>query len=751
MTEQKVGVRLDLDARELLKGLDDASKAWRKYVNALSRVYPTQESVGKALENTTDRLKELKHSTTELTIAQEVEREGLHKLADGLRDVQKIYKEQAARAADYARAQAEAAKRAASEINRAWAAREKAAKATARAEEEGARKVAAANKEAARQAKASADEADRAAVKKARAADQATRAQGRYNNSLKAGAKKLLLWAVGAASAYRMFMKIRRALQETFKEIYENTEEYKRLAAATDKVKVSLITVLGTESDILRFLDSAATFANNLADGFAELMATAHGLATFMDVMRETGNVTLAAAAALQKQSDVLETYQANVLKATDDTEDFSKAIDKLVSIAQRWAEAQDEFNERQRKAGTEHWAHMADIRDTYFDKIRDADEKYQDAITDANAKAAKAREKAWAKYYSRVKQIQKRAQRDIQKLIDQHNLRQKHAKQSYDLSMLQSERLYQYQRGMLVAEGDVLAIEDLDARYELEKQAREENYELQRQQAEAMFQLQLKYQKEANRDLIVALRASLQEQLAEIEAARRERIAEAEDEHAEDKADADKWRVEEMADEDERHAKQLEANAKYLEDMRKQTAKSLADLGIEWGLSADQITAIVTEVMGPDGELDRLIRQAMSNQETYAAQFRDAWVSAIDAATEALSRWSGAMSAAGGGSGGYGGGRGYSTRGRQYGGEDIVSTPTWFMVGEAGPERVSVQPLSPIGGALSLGWSGGPIPVHGSGEFSNADLSGIGDAIAQGIVLTMRDQVLSYRGQRGY
>jgi hypothetical protein len=565
----------------------------------------------------------------------------------------------------------------------------------------------------------------------------------------------MLLWGIGAASAYRMFMKIRRALEDTFKSIYENTEEYKRLAAATDKVKVSLLTVLGTESDILRFLDSAAKFANDLADGFAELMAAAHGLVTFYNVLDRTLDVTLAASAALQKQNNVLKTYQANVLKAADDTENFDKAIDKLVSTAQRWASAQDEFNERQRKAGTEHWARMADIRDDYFDKIRDADEKYQDAIDDANAKAAKAREKAWSRYYKRIKQLQKRAQRDVQKLIDQHNLRMKHAKQRYDLALLQSERLYQYQRGLLVAEGDVLAIEDLDARHELEEQAREENFRLQMQQAEALFQLQLKDQKEANRDMVVALRASLQEQLAEREANRRERVAEAEEERAEDKADADEWRKEEMADEQDRYDKQLKANAEYLADMRAQTAKSLADIAREYDLSADEVNAIWSKVMGYDGEIATLTKQTVSLQETLATQFRDAWVNSLNAVTQAALQWSGAMAAAGGGGGGFGGRRTYPSdgrwRGRQYGGEDIVSTPTWFLAGEAGPEQVSVQPLSSIGGAMSLGWSGGPIPVHGSGEFSNADLSGIGDAIAQGIVLTMRDQVLSYRGQRGY
>lgn len=578
------------------------------------------------------------------------------------------------------------------------------------------------------------------------AQDGLTRSVGRGSASWVKHAKKMALWAVGAASAYRMFMKIRRALEEMFKELYENTEEYKRLAAAADKVKISLLTVLGTESDILRFLDKAAGFANDLADGFAQLVAVIYGLDAFSKAVDTSGDLTEAAAIALQKYNDVLATYSKNVLKASEDTKDYSKAIDKLVSIAQRWAEAQEEFSERQRKASETHLLNMRDIHKDYWAKIQDAEDKYQDAIGDANTKAAKAREKAWKKYYIRIKQIQKRAQRDVQKLIDQHNLRRKHAKQSYDLSMLQSERLYQYQRGMLVAEGDVLAIEDLDARYELEKQAREENYELQRQQAEAMFQLQLKYQKEANRDMIVALRASLQERLAEIEAQRRERLAEAEDERAEEKADADDWRKEEIADEEDKHQKQLEANAKYLEDVKKQTAEGLAKIALEHDLSAEQISAIATKLLGADGELVRLTTEAMNEQVRLITLARNAW----DEATAAVQRYIGAISTVGTVGGSYPGGGG-SREYRQYGGDDIISTPTWLMVGEAGPERVSVQPLSPIGGALSLGWSGGPIPVHGSGEFSNADLSGIGDAIAQGIVLTMRDQVLSYRGQRGY
>ena len=60
------------------------------------------------------------------------------------------------------------------------------------------------------------------------------------------------------------------------------------------------------------------------------------------------------------------------------------------------------------------------------------------------------------------------------------------------------------------------------------------------------------------------------------------------------------------------------------------------------------------------------------------------------------------------------------------------------------------MQPLSPIGGNITLNARGG-INVHGTGQLEGLDLSGLGDAIVHNLIVTLDNRLKGYSSQRGY
>jgi len=249
-------------------------------------------------------------------------------------------------------------------------------------------------------------------------------------------------------------------------------------------------------------------------------------------------------------------------------------------------------------------------------------------------------------------------------------------------------------------------------------------------------------------------LREALADQLAEIEEQRREDITEAQAAAAEKRQLADEAYREDLAAAEENWREKTATEEANWQTFLTKTAENLADYAAKHNLSKEQVMSIWHALMGPGQEMDSLVGQAIARNEVQAALFEQAWTSAlIDIRLEALAT---AAAIASLGTAGRGGSRPpgipqHYPRGYQYGGEFIASQPTTIMVGEGyRPERVSIQPQSPIGGTMALSWRGGPIPVHGSGALEGQDLSTLGDSIAQGLVTELRGRILGYRGQRG-
>jgi hypothetical protein len=360
-----------------------------------------------------------------------------------------------------------------------------------------------------------------------------------------------------------------------------------------------------------------------------------------------------------------------------------------------------------------------------YQDKVADIERKADRDIERTQREAARDRAKQWRKYnrnlYEEFRDFHRREQQELEK----HQQDLQHDREKFRAESVQNERLYQYERSLLVAEGDVLAIEDLDARYELEKQAREENQQIQERQMEETFQLEKEQRREDFDAELEDMRYQHRERLREINIQERERIAEINERRREalDEALAD-YEAQRQA-EIENQRQRLDEWARFWDNIARQT---------EVGTS--KITEIIEAVYGPDGEATQILQAFQEDAERT--------LGLITMIEEILGErtktgqahsgisYTGTWSSKGSGIIG----------GRQFGGDEWFSQPTLLRVGEGQtPERVITEPM--WGGNVSLSWRGGPIPVRGAGGLEGANLSGVGDAIAQGIVMELRKELV--------
>lgn len=316
---------------------------------------------------------------------------------------------------------------------------------------------------------------------------------------------------------------------------------------------------------------------------------------------------------------------------------------------------------------------------------------------------------------------------RERQELEDHlRDLRQK--EEQYQLDRLHDQAMYNYERMMLVAEGDVLAIEDLDARFKLEQDAasdnhkvqqrqRQEDYEDEKRQRREQFDLELKEMLDAYQERLREISIREQELIDEQIQKRYEALQEAQDIYEED-----------LRQEQDRHDESLLEWDRYWAVLAERTE-----------LGADAITKIIQAYFGEGGEADQITQN-----------FMDRWLERQQMLTNIQSIAPGRSTASTGpttlfrtppeGAGGeilrY---WQYAQRGYQFGGSGVARRPMLLPIGET-PERFTVEPLASTGHQIALSWTGGPIPVQGSG-LQGANLSGLGDAIAQGLSVALISQ----------
>ena len=450
-----------------------------------------------------------------------------------------------------------------------------------------------------------------------------------------------------------------------------------------------------------------------------------------------------ASAEAIRSSIEARERGAEAARRETDEFERQQKVIERMIRLSRQWDEELERHEKQIKKIANALKEDFAQAGRDYRDEIDAINRELAEAIEKIWSDAAEDAEDAVEKANKKIAKANKDNLSDIERMQAEHDLRMRQMQERFNLSRLQGDRLYQFERGMLVAEGDVLAIEELDARHKLEQQAEEENFRLQRKQMQEMFELQLKFQKQAAREQAAELRAALAEQLAEIAENVRERVMEekkkAEELREQAKEDLKKELLEareaagdKLSVEDERHQKAKEKQAQQFIDLANQT-----------NTDKDVLLKAWENIYGADGDLSQITNRFYAEELRKQALFQGMMAASMQSVGG--QRPTGDRS---------GGGSSQPARAFAYGGEFIASKPTRITVGEGHrPERVVVQPLSAMSGNVSHHWAGGPIPIRGSGlgGANPAALNSAFNAMIPGLMHSFTTRLKALRGRRGY
>lgn len=360
-----------------------------------------------------------------------------------------------------------------------------------------------------------------------------------------------------------------------------------------------------------------------------------------------------------------------------------------------------------------DHRNRLLKLQRQYNTRVDRIERRHQINVDRIHRSAQMDRDRAIRSYNRRRAAMEDRRRAAERDLEAEHLLKLEQNRREYMLREMQSEAMYQYERSVLFARGDVLAIEDLDARNALEKEARRQNFEEQQRQERENYALRLQQQKDQFKEQLEDLKAMLDEQLKEISIREAERVAEAAIRREEELAEARKNYQEQVDAEKESHKRSLDAWAEYWVKLAQKF-----DLGLE------QIKTILRTFLGSGGEVDNIMTAFETRWQEYMSKLAQ-----MKALLESMKRSVGSL---------WPQGRGVGIPGRdfpfQYGGGGFFSSPTSIRVGEHGTEMVSISPMTSLTN-VNVRWVGGAIPIQGSG-LEGANLSGLGDTIAQGLLV---------------
>jgi len=496
------------------------------------------------------------------------------------------------------------------------------------------------------------------------------------------------------------------------REALEEVDSYKQLTAAWEDFKNVFSAVMQQTGALDVFTKAIRTFIQ-------EAIVLGTVVSTIMKIVSEPGKrgwVELGAAFRTGDFTKELEANRAKALEALGFFEDEVSPEEREYAVTEfkepnyepiikqliKREELFEKHNENIEKIQTKHIQRLADIELRHENEIRRVERT-----------ALRSRERAIRAHAMKVEDA---TIKHLSKVIDmetKYQLKLLQETRKFQIDQLQNERLYQYERSLLVAEGDVLGIEDLDARHALEKQADEENFS-DRQLAGAETHAQkMAREEEQFQEALNQMIRHLEAQIEEIRIREQDQLEDAALRRQQAREAAAQDLVQQLENEQTRHEKSLEQWNQYWTQVARQAK-----------VGAAEITAILEEFFGPSGEADAIITDYMARHQM--KQEYEARVAGIVGPGGSFSEtmpWE------------------ETPVGKAYGGSGIVSSPTLFKAGEDGPERYSFEPMTSIGRSVSLSWEGGPIPVSGSG-MEGADLSGVGDVIAQGLVIAIMGEL---------
>ena len=625
--------------------------------------------------------------------------------------------------------------------------------------------------------------AEQASKDQQKASKEAQKELEKQRNSIVRLVKKSVLWAAGTASLYYLWRKLRTEVINSIKEVYQTSESYAKLTEEIENTQHAIVLFITDYSSTIELMNDTAKFLQHVQNRLLQVSSATTGFATafniatlklgafghalravagpfddviglaivgaekfglFGDSQKYTAIATAAAQAKMQETRDALA-------MAGEEAKEYSSQISSLISRMRSFNDAAAEQAQAINDIQQEFRDASAVARGQYASSLMQIEIDLQKQVSTINSKALASREKAYADYQAALRKLQADGARQRQSDAERHALEMEFARRRHNLTLLQNERIYQYERGLLVAEGDVLAIEDLDARYALERQASEENFALQQEQAEAMYQLQARIQEESMRDQVAILQQGLRDQLAEIERNRREEIAEAEAAAQEKEAQAADEYATALATAMQNEQDQLKAQKEGQAEREQALAEFLVEMLQEMGVKYEDALNIAKRYFDVGGSFDSIMQAEWQRQAQYIQVFTDAINDAINRMTVLgnKSRSLGGRTSRGLGGGGHSpyGGSAYA-----HGTDQVVSSPTPFTAGDRGrTERVTVQPMTGsnfINGNIGISWNGGAIPINGTGNMSGGDFDALSQSLARGIVISLQDSLGSLRNR---
>jgi len=437
--------------------------------------------------------------------------------------------------------------------------------------------------------------------------------------------------AAVAAAGVAIWSKIGEAAMEYLARSEEVIEIQKRVNHEWDDASRQLAqTLIPLKVELLEVELRTAKAVNASADAFTGLVSKIHaGLAA---VIAALGVLPEAIEMALRGEKPLFEDLWERMAEAGGE---------KIDEVMQAYEDAAKETFPEVEEEAENTWESIADAVNNALDRIEDMQRAHNRRLLDMADDYRLKQERAWARYEKAVEKEIDRGQARIVKLEERYLKRraktiasyerriakaeekinearikaqedferkERHARERYQLDVLQSERRYQFERNRLVAEGDTLAIEELDARYKLEQEEAKENEKLRQRQSREGQAEQIREAGEAAREQIDELRQQLAETLAEQETnyfeqidaqkrANQDRLAEMAVNFADRQA---------MADEDYQRSID-KANMNYRrqqEDLGRNLARQeeLQELG------AEEVATLLERYYGEDGTADRIM-----------------------------------------------------------------------------------------------------------------------------------------------
>jgi hypothetical protein len=549
--------------------------------------------------------------------------------------------------------------------------------------------------------------------------------------------------AIVGAAGVAIWRKIDDAAMEYLARSEEVVKAQERVNEEWDRASRHLAqTLIPLKVELLNVELKLATAVADVTETFGKLVAIAHsGIAAIvagLGVIPEA--ITMAFRGEIPSMEELWNTMTEAGEEAFGETmltyrdafeETFEETEEQAEDSWDKIADAVNRALERIEDMQIAHTRRLADLADDYAVKQERAWAKYEKAVAKEIARGqaqiakleesySKRRAKTIADYQKRIARAEAQASEARVKAQEDFDRRERQARERYQLDMLQSERRYQFERNRLVAEGDTLAIEELDARYKLEQEEARENEALRQKQSREGQAEQIREAGEAAREQIDELRQQLAETLDEqeanyyeqIEAQRRanqDRLAEIHVAYAEQQR---------LADEDYQLSIE-KANLNY-QRQQEDLGRNLARQEELQELGGEEVERILQRYYGEDGVADRIM------EEYYAR--RTAELIAYAALMTQVGEYKPLLPG------------GIPMPGQQVGMDagGIVVGPQTVQVGAG-----VVEAFAPIGhmggGSFDLSWSGGPIPISGLEGASSEDVSRIARELATSLTQKIR------------